>query len=31
MKITVIKKGSTTAKPSGFCPTLVDDNPMGKK
>jgi hypothetical protein len=31
MKITVIKKGTTNAKPQGFCPILVDDIPMGKK
>jgi hypothetical protein len=30
MKITVIKKASTV-KPSGYCPTYVDDIPMGKK
>jgi hypothetical protein len=30
-KITVIKKASINAKPQGFCPTLVDDNPMSTK
>jgi hypothetical protein len=30
-KITVIKKGTTTAKPQGWCPTMVDDIPMNKK
>ena len=30
MKITVIKKASS-AKPSGWCPVYVDDNPMSKK
>ena len=26
MKIKVVKKGSFNAKPSGFCPFLVDDS-----
>jgi hypothetical protein len=30
MKITVIKKASN-AKPSGFCPVFVDDNPSPRK
>ena len=30
-KITVIKKGTTNAKPQGYCPVLVDDVPMNKK
>jgi hypothetical protein len=30
MKITVIKKAST-AKPSGWCPIYVDDNPTVAK
>jgi hypothetical protein len=30
MKIKVIKKASA-AKPSGFCPVYVDDNPMSAK
>jgi hypothetical protein len=25
MKITVVKKGSVNARPSGWCPVLVDD------
>jgi hypothetical protein len=29
MKITVVKKGSTKAKPSGWCPVLVDDIDAG--
>jgi hypothetical protein len=31
-KITVIKKATDKAKPQGWCPVLIDDNPMiGKK
>jgi hypothetical protein len=30
-KITVIKKASINAKPQGFCPSIVDDNPMSTK
>jgi hypothetical protein len=30
-KITVIKKGTVNAKPQGWCPILVDDNPMTAK
>ena len=30
MKITIIKKASTV-KPGGYCPTYVDDIPLGKK
>ena len=30
-KITVIKKGTTNAKPQGLCPIFVDDNPMTTK
>jgi hypothetical protein len=30
-KITVIKKATVNAKPQGFCPTLIDDNPMSAK
>jgi hypothetical protein len=26
MKIKVVKKGTFKAKPSGFCPALVDDD-----
>jgi hypothetical protein len=29
MKLTVIKKGSVNAKPSGWCPVLVDDIDAG--
>ena len=28
MKITVIKKATDNAKPSGYCPIYVDDIPM---
>jgi len=31
MKITVIKKGTSNAKPQGWCPVYVDDSAMGKK
>jgi hypothetical protein len=27
MKITVIKKATVNAKPSGYCPLIVDDQP----
>ncbi len=30
MKITVIKKGTANAKPSNWCPTMIDDQPLGK-
>jgi hypothetical protein len=30
MKITIIKR-ATNAKPSGYCPTFVDDFPAPKK
>jgi hypothetical protein len=30
-KITVIKKGTTNAKPQGYCPSIIDDNPMTTK
>ena len=30
-KITVIKKAVVNAKPQGFCPVLIDDNPMTSK
>ena len=30
-KITVIKKATAKAKPQGYCPILVDDNPMAPK
>jgi hypothetical protein len=29
MKIKVIKKGTTNAKPSGYCPVLIDDITWG--
>jgi hypothetical protein len=29
MKIIVVKKGSVNAKPSGWCPVLVDDIDAG--
>lgn len=31
MKITVIKKAASGAKPTGYCPVYVDDIPMNKK
>ena len=31
MKITVIKKATTTRKPSNFCPWLIDEVPTEKK
>jgi hypothetical protein len=31
MKITVIKKATKSAKPTGYCPVFVDDIPMSKK
>ena len=30
-KITVIKGATVNAKPQGFCPSIVDDNPMSTK
>lgn len=30
-KITVIKKATVNAKPQGWCPVLIDDNPMTTK
>ena len=30
-KITVIKKATVNAKPQGYCPVLIDDQPMPKK
>jgi hypothetical protein len=30
-KITVIQKATVNAKPQGFCPVLIDDNPMTAK
>jgi hypothetical protein len=29
MKIKVVKKATKTAKPSGYCPTFVDDVDAG--
>lgn len=29
MKIQVVKKATKTAKPSGYCPVLVDDVNIG--
>jgi hypothetical protein len=29
MKIKIVKKGSVNAKPSGWCPVLVDDIDAG--
>jgi hypothetical protein len=31
MKITVIKKATSNAKPQGWCPVYVDETPMSKK
>jgi hypothetical protein len=31
MKITVIKKATSNAKPSGWCPVFVDDIPSNRK
>lgn len=31
MKITVIKKASTTKKPENYCPWFSDDAPQEKK
>jgi hypothetical protein len=31
MKITVIKKASSTKKPSNYCPWMIDDTPTDKK
>jgi hypothetical protein len=31
MKVTVVKKASTTRKPQNFCPWLIDDSPVEKK
>jgi hypothetical protein len=31
MKIKVIKKGTSNAKPSGMCAMFVDEPPMNKK
>jgi len=31
MKITVIKKASTTKKPQNYCPWISDDAPQEKK
>jgi hypothetical protein len=31
MKITIVKKATTNAKPQGYCPVLVDDFPVNQK
>jgi hypothetical protein len=31
MKITVIKKATTSAKPQGMCPVFIDDFPVNQK
>jgi hypothetical protein len=31
MKITVIKKATTTRKPQNFCPWMIDDSPVDTK
>ena len=31
MKITVIKKASSTRKPQNFCPWMIEDAPTDKK
>jgi hypothetical protein len=31
MKVTVIKKASTSRKPQNFCPWVQDDTPQDKK
>jgi hypothetical protein len=31
MKITVIKKASSTRKPQNFCPWMIEDAPLEKK
>jgi hypothetical protein len=31
MKITVIKKATSSAKPAGVCPIFIDDIPSSKK
>ena len=31
MKITIVKKGTSNAKPQGWCPVYVDDNAQGKR
>jgi len=31
MKITVIKKATLNAKPSGFCTTFIDDGLLNKR
>ena len=30
MRITIVKKGTVNAKPSGQCDSLIDDFPMNK-
>ena len=31
MKVQIIKKGVSKAKPAGYCSAVVDDFPMNKK
>lgn len=31
MKVTVIKKATSTKKPQNFCPWLIDDSPVDTK
>ena len=31
MKITIVKKATVNAKPSGFCGTLIDDGLLSKR
>jgi hypothetical protein len=31
MKITIVKKATTTRKPSNFCPWMLDDVPVDGK
>jgi len=31
MKITVLKKASSTRKPQNFCPWMIEDSPLEKK
>jgi len=31
MKITIVKKAVTSAKPQGYCPIYIDDFPVNQK
>jgi hypothetical protein len=31
MKIRIVKKASTSKKPSGYCDWMIDEPPMNKK